>query len=214
MRLGFIGGYGHHYLRGAISDPTCDITEIAVSGDGHDDARAESFARSLPNNPRWFPDAAAMIDQFRPHAVSVGTIYGFNGEHRFLSNFEPSAITMADRITYPTVEHAYQAAKATSLAARERIAALATPGGAKRAGRALVLRDDWERVKDAVMLACLRAKFGQHPELAAKLLATGDRELIEANTWGDRVWGVDYRTGAGENRLGIALMAVRTELRS
>lgn len=140
-------------------------------------------------------------------------IYGFNGEFRFLSNFEPSWITMADRITYPSVEHAFQAAKTTNLEARWLIAALRSPGAAKRAGRAVVLRADWEEVKGPVMIACLRAKFGQHPDLAQKLLATGDRELVEANTWGDRVWGVDYRTGAGENRLGIALMIVRSELR-
>src|SRR5947209_6827170 len=80
MRLAFIGGYGHHYLRGALTDPACDIDQpVAVAGDGHDDARAETFARSLPN-ARWYPDARIMIDQFRPHAVSVGSVYGFNGE--------------------------------------------------------------------------------------------------------------------------------------
>jgi predicted dehydrogenase len=81
MRLAFIGGYGHHYLRGALTDKTCDIDQpIAVAGDGHDDARAETFARSLPNNPRWYADAREMIDQVRPHAISIGSVYGFNSD--------------------------------------------------------------------------------------------------------------------------------------
>src|SRR5690349_14700555 len=96
MRLGFIGGYGHHYLRGAITDPACDITEIAVAGDGHDNARAETFARSLPNNPRWFPDAAAMIDQLRPNAISIGTVYGFNGD-LIAQSLEANIPTVSDK---------------------------------------------------------------------------------------------------------------------
>ena len=63
------------------------------------------------------------------------------------------------------------------------------------------------------MLMCLRLKFSEHPELLKKLLATGDAELIEANTWNDRVWGVDRETGRGQNLLGRALMQVRAELR-
>ncbi len=57
------------------------------------------------------------------------------------------------------------------------------------------------------------AKFTQNPDLLSKLLATGDAELIEGNTWGDRVWGVDLYRGAGENHLGKILMRIRDELR-
>lgn len=38
----------------------------------------------------------------------------------------------------------------------------------------------------------------------------GDAELIEGNTWGDRIWGVC--DGVGENRLGKILMRVRAEM--
>jgi ribA/ribD-fused uncharacterized protein len=141
-------------------------------------------------------------------------IYGFSGPYDFLSNFHPSPIRLLDDPNrYPTVEHAFQAAKTLDEDARTRIAGLGTPGAAKRAGRAVALRADWEIVKDVVMLACLRAKFAPGSSFAEMLLETGDRELVEANAWGDRVWGVDRRTGAGENRLGLLLMRVRTELR-
>ena len=61
------------------------------------------------------------------------------------------------------------------------------------------------------MLDVVRAKFDQHPDLAQKLLATGDEELVEGNDWGDIYWGV-YK-GRGNNMLGKILMRVRAELR-
>jgi hypothetical protein len=64
------------------------------------------------------------------------------------------------------------------------------------------------------MYRLLEIKFRQHPELAEQLLATGERELVEGNTWRDRIWGVDLKTGTGENRLGKTLMVVRAELRA
>ncbi|MGH7133744.1 MAG: NADAR family protein, partial [Phycisphaerales bacterium] len=112
----------------------------------------------------------------------------------------------------PTVEHAYQAAKTLDPAERRRIAALPTPAEAKAAGRKLQMRADWEAVKFTVMETCVREKFTRHTDLREKLLATGDAELQEGNTWGDRVWGV-YQ-GKGDNRLGKILMLVRWELRT
>ena len=84
----------------------------------------------------------------------------------------------------------------------------------KRAGRRVKLRKDWEEVKLRIMEEVVRAKFLQHPDLANKLIDTGDEELIEGNCWNDRFWGVDIRTGIGENNLGKILMKVRSELYS
>jgi ribA/ribD-fused uncharacterized protein len=133
----------------------------------------------------------------------------FQGEYRFLSNFWPATVEY-EGITYPTSEHAYQAAKTLDANDRRRIAAMATPSEAKKAGRALKLRTDWDTAKFRVMEDVVRDKFTRHSDLAAKLLATGDALLEEGNAWGDRVWGV-YQ-GQGENRLGLILMKVRTEL--
>lgn len=144
-------------------------------------------------------------------SAHAAVIPEFQGNYRFLSNFWPADVE-ADGIMYPTVEHAYQAAKTLDMAERRRIAALATPAEAKAAGRALTLRPGWDQDKFAVMEALVRQKFTRHVELRTKLLETGDAELQEGNTWGDRVWGV-YQ-GQGENRLGKILMRVRAELRS
>lgn len=137
------------------------------------------------------------------------TINSFTGPYRFLSNFWTVKLEYEGQ-RYPSVEHAFQAAKTLDLAARSRIAVLPTSAAAKRAGRTVALRDDWERVRVPIMEQLLRLKF-DNPELRTKLLSTGDAVLIEGNTWGDTFWGVCR--GAGENRLGRLLMVIRDELR-
>ena len=143
-------------------------------------------------------------------ATAPAKIGEFQGEYRFLSNFYP-AIVVFEGITYPHVEGAYQSAKTLDMNERRRIAAITDPAEAKRAGRALQYRADWEQVKFEVMEVCVRYKFTHHPELREKLLATGDATLEEGNNWGDRTWGMV--NGVGENRLGKILMKVRDELR-
>ena len=133
----------------------------------------------------------------------------FEGEFAFLSNFFEAEVEW-EGIKYPTNEHAFQAAKTLNPAKRLEIAALATPGKAKRAGRSVVLRHDWEKVKYNIMLEVVTAKFHQHEDLAEKLLATENAELIEGNWWNDTTWGVC--NGTGSNWLGRILMTVRAQL--
>jgi ribA/ribD-fused uncharacterized protein len=83
---------------------------------------------------------------------------------------------------------------------------------AKRVGAEIDLRSDWSDVKLAIMLDLVRQKFTAHSHLRRKLLATGDRQLIEVNGWGDQFWGVSR--GSGYNHLGRILMRVRDELRT
>ncbi|HEX8550002.1 MAG TPA: Gfo/Idh/MocA family oxidoreductase [Abditibacteriaceae bacterium] len=78
MRIGFLGGNGHHYLRHAVSASPHDFT-IAVAGDGFDNDSAKSFAGRLPS-AAWFDDAQRLLDEFQPDAVSIGAVYGHNGE--------------------------------------------------------------------------------------------------------------------------------------
>lgn len=134
-------------------------------------------------------------------------IASFNGPYRFLSNFAASPIWVGG-ILYQTVEHAFQASKTTIPMERERISKLASPGMAKRAGRNVQLRDDWEYMKFTVMLNLVTLKF-TIPDLRQKLLATGEQHIQEGNTWGDTYWGVNLKTGEGANHLGRILMVVR-----
>jgi ribA/ribD-fused uncharacterized protein len=132
-------------------------------------------------------------------------------DYEAFSNFEPCVIEM-DGITYPTTEHAFQAYKSRNPTIRKHIAGLKTPGQAKRAGRSLPLRNDWQKVKFDIMVECLRLKFEQEP-FRTMLLETGDEEIAEdARQWNDAEWGLG-KSGKGNNKLGKALMKVRDELR-
>lgn len=136
-------------------------------------------------------------------------INAFVGRWRFLSNFAPVDVEL-DGLTYPSVEHAYQAAKTLDRAERGPIAHAQTAGIAKRLGRRVTMRPDWDTIKRDVMLDLLRQKFAK-TYMGVKLLATGNAVLIEGNTWGDTYWGVCL--GEGKNHLGLLLMQVRSELR-
>ncbi len=131
----------------------------------------------------------------------------FINEHFYLSNFYVAPVEF-DGITYQNNEAAFQAQKTLNLSLRHEFVGL-DPVEAKRKGRALALRPDWEEVKEPLMLAICRAKFEQNPELMQKLLLTGNRPLEEGNTWDDREWGTV--NGLGKNKLGKILMQLRKE---
>ena len=145
----------------------------------------------------------------RPAVPAPERIDRFRGEHAFLSNFDRAPFKWQSRI-WNTSEAAFQAGKTRDEGERERIRTAPSPAAAKRLGRRVDLRADWERVKDDVMHAILQAKFAV-PALRDALLATGDAELVEGNTWGDRYWGVC--DGEGRNQLGRTLMRIRDEIR-
>jgi ribA/ribD-fused uncharacterized protein len=135
----------------------------------------------------------------------------FKDEYSWLSNFEPCQV-MYDGDLYPSSEHAFVAAKTLDKGIRRRIAALPFPGQAKKYGRKIPLRPDWHQVKDQVMYEVVSDKFRRNPGLKAKLLSTGEIPLQEGNWWKDTYWGVDLKTGQGQNKLGEILMRVRSEL--
>lgn len=135
-------------------------------------------------------------------------IAGFHNEFRFLSNFWPAPIQV-DGKWFPTVEHAYQAMKTADKDEWERIRMLETPGLAKKAGKKLVIRENWDKLKIPTMRMLLQKKF-RIPELREALLLTHPLELEETNTWWDRFWGVCQ--GVGENHLGKLLMQIREEI--
>lgn len=135
----------------------------------------------------------------------------FDGHWAFLSNFYWSEIEF-EGITYPTNEHFFQAMKTLDIDERRAIANCRTPGQAKRMGRRVALRPDWEDVKESVMLEGLCLKFADE-QLADWLLETGNEELVEGTTWHDNEWGncscLKCAHIEGKNKLGRLLMIVR-----
>jgi predicted NAD-dependent protein-ADP-ribosyltransferase YbiA (DUF1768 family) len=101
----------------------------------------------------------------------------------FLSNAHWADVLFEEHV-YPTVEHALQAAKTRSVVQRERIRRAPTPAQARHLGQRARQRQDWETLKLPVLLALVRQKFDplMHPELAQKLLATGDAPLTSEDT--------------------------------
>lgn len=135
----------------------------------------------------------------------------FWGDYRFLSNFWPASVYL-EGDWYPSVEHAYQAAKFTDKAVRLEIKNAKKPGEAKKLGNlGYPLRSDWDLVRIQYMRNLVWQKFSLHQNLQDRLLATGEAELIEGNTWHDTFWGVC--NGVGQNWLGKILMEVRVELK-
>jgi predicted dehydrogenase len=83
MRIGFIGGFGHHYLKGALGDPACGVERpVAFAPSAPHDDRAAAVAKQVGGGDvAWFDDATQMLDRFKPDVVSVGAIYALNGDH-------------------------------------------------------------------------------------------------------------------------------------
>ena len=135
----------------------------------------------------------------------------FEGNYRFLSNFYGAPVEF-EGLTYPSVEHAFVAAKTLDQNKRVHISHIGTAREVKAYGRKLSLRPDWEQVKLSIMEDLVRQKFTHWPGLQQMLLDTGDQELIEGNWWHDKFWGIDLKTREGENHLGKILMKVRAEL--
>jgi len=146
--------------------------------------------------------------------LMVNKIDIFEGAYFFLSNYYEVSVYF-DGVTYPSSEHAYQAAKSLDSTVRlSFIEECQTPDQAKKKGRQIEARSDWEDVKVEVMTTIFRNKFMSNVYLSQKLLETGNTTLMEGNTWHDGFWGVDIITGQGLNYLGKVLMVIRDELTS
>ena len=143
------------------------------------------------------------------------TILCFQGDYHFLSNFERAQFSWDYWPYWDSAEAAFQSAKCVNEKERRQFTKSSiTPSEAKRMGRRVRLRPDWEQIKDGIMEEIVRAKFFQIEPFARKLMDTGNAELMEGNTWGDTYWGVDLFTMQGQNKLGKILMKIRAELNS
>ena len=125
------------------------------------------------------------------------------GDWAFLSNFYECKIVY-EGYMFNNVESAFQAQKCIS----EVDKFIGVNGSiAKKLGRKVNLRSDWDKVKDDIMYKIVFAKFEQNPELRDKLVNTYPLELVENNKWNDTYWGVC--NGKGKNKLGKILESVR-----
>lgn len=141
-------------------------------------------------------------------------ITSFRGEYEFLSNFYECYVPMTfgkDHVPFEfrNAEAAFQAHKTASFSDLIILSNMTGPE-AKKFGRKVKLQDDWNDMRLQIMFEVVLTKFVVNQDLRDKLMMTGQRELIEGNTWNDTFWGVC--NGKGENHLGKILMEVRSML--
>ncbi|GLV59848.1 hypothetical protein KDH_66720 [Dictyobacter sp. S3.2.2.5] len=167
----------------------------------------EYFRRRREEDQRWRAAEELWQNDSVTASPSVVRFQAPRGEALYLANDYPAPITLAGR-TYATVQHAYWAMATTDAEARERIIYAQTAQEAQQIGQQAPLRPDWNVVRLSVMTRLVRAKFQQHPDLAAQLIATGDGRLVNSQER-SRYWGF---LGQGRNWLGRILELVRSEL--
>lgn len=151
----------------------------------------------------------------------------FRGEHRFLSNFyKLKKPVVFEGMKYDTVECAYVSSKTVHAGTRYRVS-LMNPSVAKKFGDGIFKNSispnpKWsDEYRIEVMTDLVRQKFKKNPDLAEKLIATKDAELIEGNYWHNNFFGVCFcghcpkekrRPPEQRNNLGKILEKVREEL--
>jgi len=176
------------------------ITEKPSMFDCKESDRSKWWNRLEVDN-RFYKEGCPIIDTFA-------------GEYRWLSNFHLT------NIPPKSTEHYFQAAKARDdeegLNWKKVIFAVPTPNEAKKLGRKVPLREDWEYIKINVMQVALAKKFLGSYELYQKLIDTKDAYLIEGTVWHDNTWGICYKKDCekckdirGKNLLGTLLMELR-----
>ncbi len=139
----------------------------------------------------------------------------FRKELAFLSNFYEAPFEI-NGVKYKTVEHYFQSEKATGSKDKEKIIIAKTPADAKRLGKQIELRSDWDEVKDQVMFDGILNKFLQNKDIAEKLIKL-EGEIVEYNKWHDNYWGFCLCKRCQRkkklNKVGKILMEVRNLLK-
>ena len=166
-------------------------------------------------------------------------IDSFRYKYMCFSNFSSHEVTYKG-ITYKNSEAAFQAQKFKDENVKRLFKSL-DPSKAKALGRAKIIflnpegeyyknklpsgigqrsnefikhtmKSDWDKIRVEEMYQIVKNKYEQNQDIKEVLLSTGERELIEGNTWGDKFWG--KVAGVGSNFLGRILMQIRYELRN
>ncbi|GAB2287143.1 hypothetical protein Dimus_021529 [Dionaea muscipula] len=193
------------------------------------DMLVTGFLQPIPDPTPAIPsvdDTSAIDPTFTPYESRIIFFYKAWDPYGAFSNFSPHAIQVPDEsgsyITWPSVEHYYQAHKfvgVKDLAAQDCVQSIKSarsPEEAARMGRCMqrlhpnLVRPDWDTVKIEVMYSALKCKFSTYPHLKSMLLSTAGSVLVEASPH-DLFWG-GGRDGEGLNYLGRLLMKLRSEL--
>ncbi|MEP5763788.1 MAG: NADAR family protein [Halieaceae bacterium] len=141
------------------------------------------------------------------------SVYISRGDvNELLSSFSRHGFEL-DGAHWPSVEHYFQGMKFEDPADRESVRLAQHPKKARRMGRSRFrkLRKDWHKLRRVIMTRAIYTKCRTHPEVAQRLLETGELVLVESSQY-DYFWGCG-RDRRGHNTYGAVLMDVREKLR-
>lgn len=142
--------------------------------------------------------------------LNINPNHMFSGELAFLSNMYPCKVRMkigGKEYVFDSSEAAFQAGKSENPKEITLFTRVKDGKDAKRLGRKITLREDWDNYRLLWMKRVVYSKFIQNPELMEKLIDTYPLTLKETNYWHDTFWGIC--NGKGENHLGKILMEIR-----
>ena len=207
-----------------VAEPEPEPEKEEVKDERSEQAKPEESAKAEePKKKKKIVKVA--VDGAEQPVLFFGADEG-KGEWRVLSNMYEAPFQV-DSITYPTVEHYFQWAKAKQFgdgASAAKILKTPSAKSVKALGRKVTdfVKEEWDKTKDGVMRTAVKAKFMQHPDLKTKLLETGTRPIGEASAR-DKYWGIgtsadtskaaDPTKWPGKNVLGKMLVELRAELK-
>jgi len=198
--------------RELIEDPSSWNPQAEAKLTELDNAHRDKVRKRAKQEAREEQDALDLLladveDPVLPDSEPVLFAGGGNDPFKPFSNFTRRPFTL-DGEQWPTVEHYFQAQKNLEDDEFQRaIRDTNDPAVAKRLGRRVQLRDDWDDIKYDVMAQAVRAKFEQNSGLRDLLVSTGDRAIHEdrADPW----WGGGPNYPDGRDWLGQILMELR-----
>lgn len=132
-----------------------------------------------------------------------------------LSNFYMCEVVY-NGLLYKNSEAAFQAQKTLNNNIRIEFSKISSPSEAKKLGRTVQLRKDWEEVKYNEMCKIVAAKVSRNPRVKAVLMRTKGTIIEDTTGWHDNIWGACYcdkcRSKQHLNLLGKALTNLRESI--
>ena len=169
-----------------------NITKLAIDGPEETEEEDLTFAQ-----------------KFKPPPIKLDE--DFIAVSSYLRNDYPCDIEYQGLI-FPSVEHAFQAAKTEDPDDHQEILDASSIREAKKIGRGFIIDvNDWEARKVSVMHRFIWQKFSENTILGKSLVNTYPTKIIMISEK-DSFWGMN-KNMVGQNQLGEILMTVRDDLR-